>query len=147
METISVRETIKAPAAKVYKTMLAPDTYGEWTSVFNPTSRYQGSWEKGSIMYFLGDAEGRTMGMISKVRENIPNQFISLEHIGYIDNEKEFTDGKEVEGIKDTLEEYRFIERDGSTEVEIRMDTHPDYKESMLKIWPRALERLKNLCE
>jgi len=35
--------TIKASVEMVYKTMLEPETYSEWTSVFNPSSHYRGS--------------------------------------------------------------------------------------------------------
>ena len=36
-------------------------TYKEWTSLFNPTSTYEGSWDKGSKMLFVGvDEKGET---------------------------------------------------------------------------------------
>ena len=50
MKRIQYKEKIKAPANKVFRTMLGLDdvnTYEAWTKLFNPTSSYKGSWDKG----------------------------------------------------------------------------------------------------
>jgi len=53
-ETMHFEITINAPVAKVWDMMLAQETYRQWTAAFEPTSYYEGSWEKGSKMKFLG---------------------------------------------------------------------------------------------
>ena len=91
--------TIKASVEMVYKTMLEPTTYSEWTSEFNPSSHFSGSWEKGSKILFLGiDHIGTQGGMVSWIRENIPNKFVSIVHLGIVEDGKEIYSGQKVEG-------------------------------------------------
>lgn len=49
MEKMTFQIQINATAALVYDKMLGLSdsaTYSEWTTVFNPTSYYEGSWRK-----------------------------------------------------------------------------------------------------
>ncbi|MEE3244859.1 MAG: SRPBCC domain-containing protein, partial [Bacteroidota bacterium] len=66
MKTIQYKKEIQAPATKVYRTMLGLDnikTYENWTAAFDPSSTYEGSWDKGSKIYFVGtDQEGNRGG-------------------------------------------------------------------------------------
>jgi hypothetical protein len=48
---------INATVNKVYDMMLGLSnikTYEQWTSIFNPTSTYEGNWNKGSKILFVG---------------------------------------------------------------------------------------------
>ena len=92
MEKTKFEISIHASAEKVYSTTIGEGTYAAWTAEFNPTSRFEGSWEKGSKILFLGtDQEGKIGGMVARIKENIPNKFISIEHYGVIGNGKEIT--------------------------------------------------------
>ncbi len=72
--------------------------YEQWTFLFNPTSTYEGSWNKGSKMLFVGtDEKGEKGGMVSEIFDNIPNQFISIRHYGLVKANVEITEGLEVE--------------------------------------------------
>ena len=54
MQTLQFNIDIKAKAQKVYETMLGlidKSNYEKLTSAFNPTSTYEGSWDKGSKIY------------------------------------------------------------------------------------------------
>lgn len=140
--------TIKASVERVYKTMLEPETYSEWTSVFNPSSHFIGSWEKGSKILFLGtDSNGIRGGMVSRIRENIPHKFVSIEHLGIVEDEKEIYSGQKVEGWAGALENYTFINNEGSTQLEIDLDVDSDYETYFTETWPKALTRLKSICE
>ncbi|MHC2990178.1 hypothetical protein OB13_00725 [Pontibacter sp. HJ8] len=140
--------SIQAPAEKVYSTMLDEKHYREWTADFNPTSHYEGSWEKGAKVRFLGtDKDGNTGGMVSRIKENIPNKFISIEHLGIIQNETEITSGPEVEGWAGALENYTFEETDGVTLLSIDTDTNQEYEAYFSETWPKALQKLKAICE
>lgn len=139
---------IDADAGKVYRTMLEPQTYSDWTSAFNPSSRYEGTWEKGSRIKFIGeDKDGNKGGMISRIRENIPNSFVSIEHQGLFHGDKEITSGPEVEKWAGGLENYTFRDKDGKTLVLIDVDVTEEHKPYFEETWPRALERLKELSE
>jgi uncharacterized protein YndB with AHSA1/START domain len=101
MEKLQFTTRINAPAEKVYRAMLGLDdvsTYKHWTFAFNPTSSFEGSWDKGSKIYFVGtDAEGKRGGMVSQIVEHIPSQFVSIRHYGFLDGDTEVTTGEMVE--------------------------------------------------
>lgn len=139
---------INANVEKVFKLMLDNKTYSEWTSVFNPSSHFTGSWEKGSNILFLGtDHDGTSGGMTSRIKENIPNRFLSIEHLGIIQNGKEIFSGPKVEEWAGALENYTFIDNNGSTLLEIDQDIAPGYQAYFAEMWPKALLMLKSICE
>jgi hypothetical protein len=90
MKKLQFKASIQAPLAKVYDIMLGlthKSTYEEWTALFNPTSTYEGNWEKGSKMLFLGvDENGQKGGMVSEMADHIPHQFVSIRHYGLLKN-------------------------------------------------------------
>ncbi len=139
---------INAPAEKVYHLMIENKTYREWTSEFNPTSHFKGSWEKNSKILFLGtDKNGKLGGMVSVINDNIPNKFISIKHLGIIHEGIEKTSGPEVDKWAGGLENYTFKEVNGSTILEIDLDAIEDFKEYFTETWPKALNKLKEVCE
>lgn len=139
---------IDAPVEKVFKTMLADKTYREWTAAFNPTSKYNGSWDKNAKILFVGtDKEGNIGGMVSRIKENMPNKFISIEHLGILKGDEEITSGPEVESWAGGLENYTFKAADGKTLLLVDMDSNEDFKSYFLEMWPKALNILKSICE
>ena len=139
---------IRAAADKVYATMLDAQHYADWTSAFNATSHYRGSWEKGSKILFIGaDNDGNLGGMVSRIKENIPNEFISIEHLGLIENGREITSGPQVESWAGALENYTFQHHNGVTRLSVSLDSNEDFKDYFLDTWPKALARLKAICE
>ena len=57
MKKITFKAQINASSKEVYETMLGlnnKNTYEQWTAIFNPTSTYEGSWNTGEKIYFLG---------------------------------------------------------------------------------------------
>lgn len=152
-EKLHYEITIGAKSHRVYNIMLEEKTYREWTKEFNPTSRYEGSWEKGSKIIFLGsDDQGNEGGMVSRIRENIPNRFVSIEHIGLFEDGKEITSGPKVEPWAGGLENYTFVEQNGSTflSVDLEFKTGGMDKQMLTyfeNTWPKALNKLKEICE
>ncbi|KJS04000.1 MAG: hypothetical protein VR77_12625 [Flavobacteriales bacterium BRH_c54] len=148
MNSLHFEITINAPVEKVYKLMISKPTYGEWTKEFNPTSRFEGSWEKGSKILFIGsDEKGNVGGMVSKIKENIPNKFISIEHVGLLHGDKEITSGPEIEGWSGALENYTFTSENGKTILAVDTDSNEEYKAYFEETWPKALNKLKSICE
>lgn len=151
MKKLHYKKAMHAPAEKVYDTMLGlsnKETYEQWTAVFNPTSTYEGSWEKGSKIYFLGtDDKGKRAGMISEIAENIPNQFVSIRHYGMLDGDTEITEGPDVEPWAGLLENYALEEQDGVTTVTVETETSEDYEAYFNETWVKALDTLKELVE
>src|SRR6187200_3788956 len=100
MQKLQFQVRINAPATKVYDVMLGlsnKSSYEQWTSLFNPTSTYEGSWIKGSKILFVGiDENGKKGGMVSEIVENTPNRFVSIRHYGLLKDDKEITEGPDV---------------------------------------------------
>lgn len=136
---------IQAPRRRVWELMLAPDTYKTWTAPFMEGSYYEGSWDTGQRLRFL--TPGAQMGMVAEVAENRPGEFVSLKHIGQIKDGVEDFDSDEVRAWTPAYENYRFVDKDGGTEVQVEMDVVPEYEQFMGEAWPKALAALKAVCE
>lgn len=151
MKNIQFSISISAPALKVYNIMLGlgkKSDYEQWTALFNPTSTYEGSWDKGSKILFLGtDDKGDKGGMVSEIAEHIPGRFVSIRHYGLVKNDEEITEGPEVEKWANGYENYTFQENNGITTVTVDLDTSEEFAGYMNQTYPRALEQLKLLCE
>jgi hypothetical protein len=151
MEKLQFKVSINAPANKVYDCMLGinrKSTYEQWTFFFNPTSTYEGSWEKGNKIRFIGtDEKGEKGGMVSRIAENRPNQFVSIQHYGILKGDEEITEGPEVEKWANGFENYTFEEKNGTTTVTVDLDSVEDFTDYMNQAYPKALEKLKELCE
>jgi hypothetical protein len=151
MKKIQFSICITTPANKVYDTMLGisnKSTYELWTAAFNPTSTYEGSWDKGNKILFIGvDGTGEKGGMISKIVENIPNQFVSIQHYGLLKAEKEITVGPEVEKWANGHENYTFVEKNGTTTITVDLAVTEDFLDYMNETYPKALDKLKEICE
>lgn len=135
---------INAPKEKVWKTMLDQDTYRQWTSAFHEGSDYKGSWEKGSKILFL-DPKGS--GMVSRIAENKRYAFISIEHLGFVNNGEEDLESDEVKAFAGAHENYSFKEKDGVTEVAVDLEIPDKYEDMFKDMWPKALSKLKELAE
>lgn len=151
MKNLQFSINIKAPAAKVYNMMLGIEnktTYEQWTALFNPSSTYEGSWNKGSKILFVGVGEdGKKGGMVSEIAENIPHQFVSIRHYGLVHGDIEITEGPDVEKWAGGLENYTFEENNGITKVTVDLDTSEDFTDYMNEAFPNALAKLKEISE
>lgn len=140
--------TINAPKEKVWDAMLGEESYMKWTDVFMAGSHYKGDWNKGSKILFLApDESGKMGGMVSRIKENRPYEYVSIEHLGMVQNGKEDTSSDDVKKWAGALENYTFKENNGTTEVLVDMDSNDEYKEMFEEMWPKALKKLKKLSE
>lgn len=151
MKKLQFNISIHAPVSAVYNIMLgisSKSTYEQWTAMFNPTSTYEGNWEKGSKMLFIGvDEKGEKGGIVSKIAENIPHQFVSIQHYGLVNAGKEITEGDEVEKWANGFENYSFEENNEVTTVKVEIDATEEFIDFMNETYPKALKKLKELCE
>jgi uncharacterized protein YndB with AHSA1/START domain len=145
MKTLEFKISIAAPKEKVWDTMLHPDTYKQWTAVSWPDSFYKGKWEKGEKISFISDDGSGTMALIKELK---PYEHIVATHIAILN----------VGGIEDTTtepakrwigntEEYTFKERNGETDLTLKITTNPDFEKMFNDGWPNALKKLKEICE
>jgi hypothetical protein len=141
--------TINASREKVWNMMLQDKTYREWTRAFNEGSYYKGSWDKGSKILFLGPdpKTGEEGGMVSRITENKPYEFISIEHQGIVKNGVEDTTSSEARKWAPAYENYTFKEKDDGTELLVEMDSADEMVDEFNKMWPEALTKLKEISE
>lgn len=150
MKKLTFSIIINAPREKVWHTMLDDETYREWTKPFNEGSRYEGKWETGSEMRFIGvdDSGKESGGMYSKIKEARPYEFVSIEHLGMISATGEVdTTSEEVKKWTPAFENYTFIDKEGGTEVLVELDISDEWQDMFNDMWPRSLAKLKEIAE
>ena len=145
---------INAGVEKVWEKMLRDAGYRVWTMEFNPGGSYYekenpGEFVAGENIDFLGpDQNGQLGGMISKVFEVRKYEFISFQHLGYNMNGVRDTASEEILAVFPSFENYTFEKLDdGKTKVKVEMDSDPKYTEMFTDLWPKALNKLKEICE
>ena len=139
---------INASVEDVYRNMIQNSTYEEWTTVFSPTSSFEGNWEEGSKILFVGfDENGNKGGMVSRIEKNIPNEYVSIEHLGELKDGKEILDTPEVQAWAGAHENYIFEAKGEQTLLKIELDSNKEFEEYFAGIWPKALGKLKEICE
>jgi uncharacterized protein (DUF4415 family) len=144
MTRLTFSTTIQAPKDLVWRTLLEDETYREWTSAFQEGSYAVTDWKPGSKALFLAP-DGS--GMVSRVAEHRPNEFLSLEHLGVVKEGIEDTESEEVRKWAGARENYTLTENRGVVSLRIDMDTVEEYQKTFEEAWPKALATLKDLSE
>lgn len=151
MKKLQFKVSINSPVTNIYDFMLginSKSTYEQWTYLFNPTSTYEWTWDKwNKILFIWVDEKWEKWGMVSKIAENIPNKFVSIQHYGLLKGDKEITEWPEVEKWANWFENYTFEENNWLTTVIVDLDTTEDFVDYMNESYPKALDKLKELCE
>ncbi len=144
MEKINFSIDINAPKEKVWKTLWDDATYRQWTSVFAEGSHAKTDWKEGSKVLFL---DGKGSGMVSKIETIHPNEFMSFQHLGEVKEGIEDTESEKVKAWAGAHENYTLKEMNGNTELQVDMDMNEEYKDMFMKMFPKALEQVKQLSE
>lgn len=142
---------VEAPALQAYDIMLGlsnKKSYEAWTAVFNASSTFEGSWDKGAKILFIGTgADGKRGGMVSEIAENQPGSFVSIRHIGMLEGDNEITEGPQVEAWSGSHENYTFTESNGITNITVEVDVVEEYADYFNNTYPNALIKLKEIIE
>ncbi len=136
--------TIAAPVARVWDLMLGAESYRDWTSAFVEGSYYEGSWEPGARIRFLAPSGD---GMVAEIAEYRRHAYLSIRHLGHIVQGAEDYDSPAVRVWVPAYENCSFKAVPGGTELLISQDISVEYEPYIRAAWPRALQRLKALCE
>lgn len=148
MKKLHLSIRINASKETVWNTIIGDSTYPLWTEVFYPGSNIKGSWEKGKKVYFIGQNEqGNNDGMVSEIAEMKPHEFISIKHIGFLQNGVEDTESPAIKAWAPTYENYSLTEVDGKTEFTLDLDADDSYYEYFKETWPKAMDKLKEVAE
>ena len=144
MEKKQYEIQINAPREKVWNILWDDKTYRQWTAAFHPTSYAVTDWQKGSKALFLGEGGS---GMVSRIEENIPYEYMSIEHLGEVKDGVEDTTSEAVKKWAGAHENYTLRDSNGGTELVIDMDITPEFAEMFDGIWPKALAKIKEIAE
>ena len=144
MKTLTFETTIHAPRRQVWSTMLEPAGYRAWTAAFCEGSHFEGSWDEGARIRFLGpDGDGMT----AVIASHRLHEFVSIRHLGFIEKGVEDTTSEKVRAWAPAHENFHFADVDAGCRVTVTLDTVPEYEAYMLQTYPLALARLKSICE
>ena len=144
MEKIKFSTSIKAPKEKVWKVLWDDASYRKWTHVFSEGSYAVTDWKEGGKVLFL---DGNGKGMVSKIETNRPNEFMSIKHLGKVNNGVEDLDSEQTKQWSGAHENYTLKETGGVTTLTLEMDITDEYKDYFMKTFPAALEQVKVLSE
>lgn len=144
MNRITFAIAIQASREQIWRSMLADATYRQWCSAFQEGSYAVTDWQPGSKALFLTPSGN---GMVSKIIAHRPNEFLSIQHLGFVKNGVEDTRSAEETGFAGALENYSLSGTDGSSTLTIEMDVVDEYKSYFEETWPKALAKLKQLSE
>ncbi len=148
MKTQNYTVEIEAPKEVVWQVMLSDKTYRIWTEAFCSGSHFVGDWSEGSKMLFLGpDESGKMGGMVSKIKENRSCDVISIEHLGIVNDGVEDTTSDAVLQWKGAIESYTLTDLGDKTKVQVDIDVADEYTELFETMWPKALQKLKDVAE
>lgn len=142
MKEIQFTVEIQAPRAKVWDTLWQDATFRQWASVIDPETYMVGELVEGSEVQFISAQGG--YGVTSLVAELRAHEYVLFKHQadtqdeGAREREKEWTGGKESYSLKEV---------DGVTTLVTTFDVPPTQEEYFASIYPKALERLKELAE
>ncbi len=143
-KTLHFSTTIKAERPRVWDAMLGPETYKEWTAAFCAGSHYVGSWDQGAKIRFLASGGD---GMTAEIAENRLHEFISIRHLGEVAGGVDDTTSDRVRAWAPAYENYTFVDTPAGTEVRVSVEVTPEYEAVMNDMFPRALAKLKAVCE
>ena len=144
MEKANFSIDINAPKEKVWNTLWEDSNYRKWTSVFSEDSHVVTDWQEGSKVLFLN---GKGEGMVSTIETNKPNEFMSFEHYGMIQDGVVYTESEKVKAFAGSHEDYLLKGGNGDTELVVEMDLSEEWKDYFDKTWPVALQKVKELAE
>ena len=140
--------SINTKPEKIWDAIVDDKKYREWTSPFQKGSYFEGGWNKGDKIQFLTlNEKGEKEGMASEIAESRKNSFISIRHLGNILNGKEDTTSEEVRKWAPAYENYTLSQLGEKTKFEVDADADETFYNMFKDVWPKALEKLKEVAE
>lgn len=148
MEKMHFEILIKANPEKVWNAVVDDSLFREWTSVFSPNSYFEGGWQKGDRIKFISlNEKGEKEGMVAEIADNRKYSYISIRHLGIIQNGVEDTTSELVKEWVPAYENYTLSEMVDKTKFEVDVDVNENYLEMFTELWPKALKKLKEIAE
>ena len=133
---------IDASREKVWQTLWEDKTFRDWGNIIDEGLYMEGVMAEGSEVQFISSVSG--VGVTSVIEKLAPHEYIAFKQVadtmdsGKQVREKEWTGGKES---------FELIEKNGITNLTVKIDVPPGLEEIFQDRFPKALERVKILAE
>jgi len=144
MKNVKFSISINATAKKVWQVLWSDSTYRQWTNAFQEGSYAASDWKEGSKIQFLTP---KGEGMFSIIEESKPAERMVFRHLGEVKNFKEQPDTKQSAAWKGSKEIYVLQESNGTTTLDVSLESSDEFAEYFEKVFPKALETVKQLAE
>lgn len=144
MKTIKREIKINAPKEKVWNVLMKDELNRLWYAEFMEGTYVETDWKVGSKAVFKDQTNS---GMINKVLVNKPNELLSMEVLGFVENGVEDYESEAVKSIQGGKETYQLSESDGVTHLAIESGMSEEMFESMSASWEKGLQKIKELAE
>ena len=132
---------IEAPSEKVWQTLWEDKTFRDWGSIIDEGQYMVGELAEGNEVQFIS-SEG--LGVTSFIEKLIPNKYLALRQVAdTMDSGKEVRDKEWTGGT----ESFELTEKNGITNLTVKIDVPPGLEEIFAERFPKALERVKILAE
>lgn len=139
MVTLKYKIYIDAPREKVWGKMWNDENYRIWTEAFTAGSHAVSEWNESDPIQFL---DSKNNGMFGVIETKIDNEVMVFKQLGDI------LDGVEMEREwAGAREQYFLLNREGKTKLKVSVDVLAEYVEMMNDIYPKALDKLKEIAE
>ncbi len=149
MKKIQLSIDIYAPREEVWAAIISDKKYRLWAAAFHEGSYFEGGWQKGDSIKFLGtDDDGHQQGMASEIAVSEHLKYISIKHLGLVTDDIVDYTSDEAKKWSQIYENYYF-EKLGELVTRFRVETEADeeYYEYFVECWNEALIKLKAVCE
>jgi hypothetical protein len=144
MKTLHFEININATKEKVWDILWNDATYTQWTGVFCEGSHALSDWKEGSKILFL---DGKKDGMFSTIAALVPNELMSIKHLGTVKNGMELEMDKETESWSGAKEIYTLKEAQNNTKLLVDVDITEDHAKFFNEAFPKGLQKVKELSE
>ena len=139
---------VKAKPEEVWNAIVDDRKYREWTSAFQEGSYFEGGWNKGDKIQFLAvNEKGEKEGMFSEIAESRKPFFLSIRNLGVILGGKEDTASDAAKKGFPAYENYTLTQQGDVTKFEVDADADDEFYDMFKEMWPKALEKLKQVAE
>ncbi|CAN5490078.1 hypothetical protein BH11BAC1_BH11BAC1_25660 [soil metagenome] len=144
MKNVKFSTSINASAKKVWQVLWSDSTYRQWTGPFQEGSYAVSDWKEGSKIQFLSP---KGDGLFSVIEESRPFERMVFKHLGEVKNFQEQPETKESAEWIGSKEIYILKESNGITTLDVSLDSSNEFTEYFEKVFPKALEIVKQLAE
>lgn len=144
METLEFKIKIKASRETVWNILWTDKTYRKWTSIFCEGTYVVSNWNEGDKIHFL-NPNGE--GMNSIIEKKIPNEYMAFKHISGLKDFKEMPIDEETKTWTGAMETYRLTQENDYTILDAKVDTLEKYIDYFKDVFPKGLEKVKELSE